>query len=52
MSKPTAPFYYKNGSDTYHWEKDCHLNKYPATGWEKSNTAPSGREQCNTCKGK
>ena len=53
MSTPSAPYYYKeSGSDAYHWEKSCHKNKHPAAGWKKTNTQPSGREQCNTCKGK
>lgn len=53
MSKPSAPYYYKKeGRDVYHWERSCHLNKYPAPGWTSSNTPPAGREQCNECKSK
>jgi hypothetical protein len=53
MSKPSPPYYYKEeGSDTYHWERRCSKNKYPAAGWKKSNTRPRGREQCNECKAK
>lgn len=53
MSTPRAPYYYKqDSSDAYHWELSCHLNKYPAEGWVKSETPPAGREQCNTCKAK
>ena len=53
MSKPKAPYYYKeNSSDAYHWETKCSKNKYPAPGWKKSNVAPAGREQCNECKTK
>jgi hypothetical protein len=53
MSKPKAPYYYKKSNNyVYHWETSCSKNYYPAEGWEKSNTAPSGREQCNECKGK
>ncbi len=53
MSKPTAPYYYKkNSNDTYHWERSCSKNFYPSEGWEKSDTPPSGREQCNECKNK
>ena len=40
MSKPNAPYYYKEGKDTYHWEKSCSNNNYP------------GKEQCNQCKSK
>jgi len=53
MSKPSAPYYYKeNSSDAYHWEILCSKNHYPDPGWKKSDTAPSGREQCNECKSK
>ncbi len=52
MSKPSPPYYYKEDSDTYHWETSCRKNHYPAPGWKKSNTRPSGREQCNECKAK
>jgi len=53
MSKPSAPYYYKeNSSDAYHWETSCSKNNYPAPGWKKSYTPPAGREQCNECKSK
>ena len=52
MSKPKAPYYYKDSSDTYHWETSCDKNHYPAPGWHKANDIPSGREQCNECKNK
>ena len=53
MSKPTPPYYYKeHSSDAYHWERSCSRNHYPAPGWKTSPTPPSGREQCNECKGK
>jgi len=52
MSKPSSPYYHKNDSDTYHWETSCHLNNYPAKGWEKTDTKPSGKEQCDQCKQK
>ena len=52
MSIPSSPYYYKDGSDTYHWERSCHLNNYPDLGWHKSDNRPAGREQCNTCKSK
>jgi|BioPla2DNA2_1021312.scaffolds.fasta_scaffold599135_1 hypothetical protein len=52
MSKPHPPYYYKKDSDTYHWETSCSNNFYPAEGWVKSYTVPSGREQCNKCKEK
>lgn len=52
MSKPSAPYYHKNGSDTYHWETSCSKNQYPATGWEKTYSVPAGKEQCNECKAK
>lgn len=52
MSKPKAPYYYHVSSDTYHWERNCSKNSYPGPGWEKSNTAPTGREQCNECRSK
>lgn len=53
MSKPKAPYYYKEtGSDAYHWETSCSKNRYPGPGWKKSWSVPSGREQCNECKGK
>lgn len=35
MSTPSAPYYYKEGSDTYHWETSCSKNHYPATDWKK-----------------
>jgi hypothetical protein len=52
MSKPSPPYYYKEDSDTYHWETSCRKNHYPDPGWKKSNTKPAGREQCNECKSK
>lgn len=53
MSKPKAPYYYKeNSSDAYHWELSCSNNHYPASGWKKSDNPPRGREQCNQCKSK
>ena len=52
MSKLNAPYYYKEDSDTYHWEKSCSKNHYPAPGWKKSETKPRGKEQCNECKSK
>ncbi len=52
MSKPSAPYYYKEGSDTYHWETSCSKNHYPAPGWKKTFTRPAGKEQCNECKTK
>jgi hypothetical protein len=51
MSTPSAPYYYKEGSDTYHWETSCSKNHYPAPGWKKTNSQPS-KEQCNECKSK
>lgn len=51
MATPNAPYYYKEGSDTYHWETSCSKNHYPAPGWKKTNIRPS-KEQCNECKGK
>lgn len=52
MSQPSAPYYYKDGTDTYHWESKCSKNHYPAAGWHKTNEKPAGKEQCNECKGK
>lgn len=52
MSNPKAPYYYKKSSDTYHWELSCSKNGYPGAGWEKTNTKPTGKEQCNECKAK
>jgi len=53
MSKPSAPYYYKEkGSDAYHWETSCSKNHYPAEGWVRTWTEPTGREQCNECKDK
>ena len=52
MSTPSAPYYHKKGRDAYHWETSCSKNHYPAPGWEKTNTKPSGKEQCDECKGK
>jgi hypothetical protein len=50
---PKPPYYYRaEGSDTYHWEKSCSRNHYPAPGWKVSNTKPSGRKQCTECKTK
>lgn len=51
MSKPSAPYYHKPSSDTYHWEKSCSQNNYPAAGWEKTTTKPN-KEQCNQCQSK
>lgn len=52
MSNPSAPYYHKKGKDTYHWERSCSKNHYPEAGWEKTNTPPAGKEQCNECKAK
>ncbi len=52
MSNPSAPYYHKKGKDTYHWERNCSKNHYPEAGWEKTNTPPAGKEQCNECKAK
>ena len=52
MSSPSAPFYYKDGSDVYHWEPKCSKNHYPDSGWHKTYDKPTGKEQCNECKGK
>lgn len=52
MSTPKSPYYYKTGGDTYHWETRCSKNHHPAAGWEKTASQPSGKEQCNECKGK
>lgn len=53
MSKPSPLYYYKEkGADTYHWEKSCSRNNYPAAGWVAKQSAPTGREQCNECKSK
>ncbi len=52
MSQPKAPYYYKNSSDTYHWETSCSKNHHPALDWEKVHDKPSNREQCNECKAK
>lgn len=53
MSEPKAPYYYKIGGDTYHWEKECSKNNYKENdaNWVKTNVQPS-KEQCNECKGK
>ncbi len=52
MSTPNPPYYYKKDGDTYHWEKTCSNNHYPSSGWEKTNTRPTNKEQCNQCKAK
>lgn len=52
MSNPSSPYYYKEGSDTYHWETKCSKNMYPAPGWVKTDSKPSNKEQCNECKAK
>lgn len=52
MLIPKGPYYYKESSDTYHWETSCSKNSYPANGWKKVSVKPTGREQCNECKGK
>lgn len=52
MSRPSAPYYHKEDSDTYHWESSCSRNNYPGPGWKKTDTPPPGKEQCNECKGK
>lgn len=54
MSTPSAPYYHKRTSDTYHWERSC--SKVPSNvssdpAWEVTNTRPS-KEQCNECKSK
>jgi hypothetical protein len=51
MSTPKAPYYYKTGHDTYHWETKCSKNHYPDKDWKKVNEKPAG-EQCNECKSK
>ena len=51
MSNPTAPYYHKRSSDTYHWETSCSNNGYPSEGWEKTYSQPN-KEQCNQCKSK
>ncbi|RAJ09765.1 hypothetical protein DEU50_101505 [Aeromonas salmonicida] len=51
MSQPKAPYYYKTGNDTYHWEKSCAKNHHPDAGWVKTDTKPA-KEQCNECKAK
>lgn len=51
MSTPTAPYYYKKSSDTYHWETSCSKNLHPSSDWEKTNAKPN-KEQCNECKSK
>lgn len=55
MSTPSAPYYYRKGRDTYHWEKSC--SKVPTNvstdpDWVVTNTKPSGKEQCNECRNK
>lgn len=54
MSKPSAPYYYGKDKDTYHWETRCSKNNYSPNdpNWVKTNTQPSGKEQCNECKAK
>ena len=52
MSQPSAPYYHRTDSDTYHWHTNCSKNHYPNPGWVKTNSKPSGKEQCNECKGK
>jgi len=52
MSEPSAPYYTKDDSDTYHWETSCSQNNYPSAGWNKVWTKPTGKEQCNQCKSK
>lgn len=53
MSTPKAPYYYKKGKDTYHWEISCSKNNYSSNDkdWVKTNNKPN-KEQCNECKGK
>lgn len=51
MSNPSAPYYHKTSSDTYHWETSCSNNQYPSDGWEKTYSQPN-KEQCNQCKSK
>ena len=54
MSKPTAPYYYKddaNVAEAYHWETSCSKNHYPDAGWTRSWTKPN-KEECNECKTK
>ena len=48
-------YFYKKTSDTYHWHSTC--SKLPAnvrtnSDWVVTTTKPTGREQCNECKGK
>lgn len=52
MSSPKAPYYYKKGTDTYHWETKCSKNHYPDADWVKTDEKPASKEQCNECKGK
>lgn len=51
MSEPSAPYYHKNDSDTYHWEESCGNNYYPAAGWVKTDDQPT-KEQCDQCQAK
>lgn len=53
MSKPKAPYYYKEGIDRYHQEISCSKNNYSLYDktWIKTNKKPS-KEQCNECKSK
>ncbi len=46
-------YYWKDDvrNDVYHWHTTCHINQYPASGWEKGSSPPSSKtEQCNHCK--
>jgi hypothetical protein len=54
ISKPSPPYYYKKESDTYHWESSCSKNNFSVLdeNWERTWSKPSGKEQCNECKGK
>ena len=47
------PYYWKIGGDTYHWHRNCHLvpsDVETNPEWKVSETKPSGKEQCYSCK--
>ena len=49
MSHPYPPYYFVPAHDVYHWERACPRNWYPASGWQKSGTAPLNKDRCAVC---
>ncbi len=51
MSKQKAPYFYKTGKDTYHWEMRCGSNHYKKSNehWHMADKPPKNRTPCRHC---